>query len=151
MAGSAALVAGVLLLGAGRQIVVRAQPVPPVHAARSVWDSVYSAQQATRGDSIYKAACAECHGPTLGGKANSQDAPALIGAAFLSNWNGQTLADLYARLQEMPPDDPKPYDAQTITDAIAYLLQQNKFPAGAKELVPDVAAQKDIKIESSKP
>jgi mono/diheme cytochrome c family protein len=148
--GSAAIVAGAMLVAAGRQIVVRAEPVAPVHAARSVWDSVYSAAQATRGASIYKTSCAECHGATLGGKSNDQDAPALIGAEFLSNWNGQTLADLYARLQEMPPDDPKPFDAQTITDAIAYLLQQNKFPSGAQDLVADVAAQKDIKIESSK-
>jgi len=49
--------------------------------ARSVSDGVYSPAQATRGQEIYKAQCAECHGNALEGTVGS----ALAGDSFLSD------------------------------------------------------------------
>ena len=77
--GTAILMVGALV--AGRRLVSSAEPAPriaPSHAARTVWDSVYSAAQATRGAAVYQKVCAECHGPQLAGKANADDAPPLV-------------------------------------------------------------------------
>ena len=35
--------------------------------ARSVWDGVYTAEQALRGAPLYQQSCAECHGPDMSG------------------------------------------------------------------------------------
>ena len=62
--------------------------------ARSVWEGVYTNDQAKRGQPLYSQYCGACHGDTLGG---GESAPPLAGAEFLSNWNGLTVGDL-ARL-----------------------------------------------------
>ena len=43
---------------------------------RSVWDGVYTAEQAKRGEALYGQHCAACHGGTLLG---AEAAPALTG------------------------------------------------------------------------
>src|SRR5690242_20202298 len=58
---------------------------------RTVWDSVYSAPQAARGESTYARSCARCHGATLTG---ANEAPPLAGSGFLGNWNGLALNEL---------------------------------------------------------
>lgn len=60
-------------------------------AARSVWDGVYTAEQAKRGEALYGEHCASCHGAALAG---AEAAPALTGFEFSANWNGLTLGDL---------------------------------------------------------
>jgi len=42
--------------------VICAQP-----SERSVWDGVYTAEQAKRGEALYANNCASCHGSALGG------------------------------------------------------------------------------------
>ena len=61
---------------------------------RSVWDGVYTAEQAKRGEGLYTQHCAACHGGTLLG---AEEAPALTGFEFGANWNGLTLGDLFER------------------------------------------------------
>ena len=50
--------------------------------ARTVWDGVYTEEQATRGTEAYKSACSECHGADLAGDGF---APALTGSEFSGN------------------------------------------------------------------
>src|SRR4029079_3074792 len=57
---------------------------------QSVTDGVYSAEQATRGQALYRAQCSRCHGGTLGG----QTGPPLTGDYFNAKWSSQTLLDL---------------------------------------------------------
>ena len=57
--------------------------------AKTVWDSVYSANQAARGETAYTNTCARCHKASLGG---ADESPALTGSAFLANWNGKPFA-----------------------------------------------------------
>jgi mono/diheme cytochrome c family protein len=117
--------------------------------SRSVWDSVYSDSQATAGDALYKVTCVKCHGLTLAGV---DDGSPLVGSSFLSNWSGQTLADLHDRVRtSMPPDNPKSIPRDQITTILAYLLAQNHFPVGHRPLVNDPDSLRDIKILSSKP
>jgi mono/diheme cytochrome c family protein len=121
--------------------------------ARSIWDSVYSAGQAARGDSLYHTTCAKCHGDTLGGgkTATGEDSPSLVGAAFLGNYYGLTVFDMYDKVRNgMPPDNPKTIDPQTVVDVMAFVFSKNQFPAGAADLPNDEAKLKEITIEKSK-
>ena len=69
-------------------------------ATQSVWDGVYTAEQARRGQPIYNKHCASCHGEQLTG---GEDSPPLTGGAFLANWNGLTVGDLFERIRVSMP------------------------------------------------
>jgi cytochrome c553 len=117
--------------------------------AKTVWDSVYSAVQAGRGESSYATTCARCHKASLGG---GDEAPALTGSGFLANWNGQTVRDLHDRIRSsMPTDDPGTYKPQLVSDVMAYMLKMNGFPAGAADLSAAADSLKEITIQSAKP
>jgi quinoprotein glucose dehydrogenase len=112
---------------------------------RSVWDGVYTKEQAHRGQTVYAQECAKCHGENLAG---GEAAPTLVGAEFLSHWNGKTAGALYDTLRKtMPTDDPGNLSTREYADLAAYLLSANDFPAGEKELDRDVAALNEIRIE----
>ena len=118
----------------------------PTH---TVWDSVYTAAQASRGDSLYKATCVKCHGATLSG---GDEGSPLVGSAFLGNWRDLTLDQLFDKIRtSMPPDNPKSIPTRDVADLVAYLLAQNQFPAGAKLLTDSLDRLKDIKITTSRP
>jgi mono/diheme cytochrome c family protein len=140
----------VVALGVARPAVHRAvRPVPPRVAERTVWDSVYSAPQAARGESLYTKSCARCHQASLSG---ADESPALTGGGFLGNWNGLPLSDLQTRIRTtMPTDTVGIYDRQLVTDVIAYVLRMNNFPAGSTDLPIDTEPLRQITIRSAKP
>ena len=117
-------------------------------AAKSVWDSVYTLDQAKRADSVYARGCAKCHGDALTGTA---DGPPLVGNDFMVDFNGSTAGDLYNQiLNSMPRDEPNTVSPAAKIDILAVIFRENKFPAGSKELPTDTLALKDIKIEAVK-
>src|SRR5439155_13716850 len=69
--------------------------VPAGSLAKSVWDSVYTMNQAARADSVYTRACTKCHGADYAG---TPDGPPLVGPDFLADWNGSTVGDLYSQI-----------------------------------------------------
>jgi len=124
-------------------------PAAPHLAERTVWDSVFTAEQAARGEASYERTCARCHQSSLGG---ADEAPALAGATFLGKWNGLSLGDLHDRVRTtMPPREAGIYGRQLVTDVIAYLLSANEFPAGAGELPVDDVALRGIRVLVSRP
>jgi len=115
----------------------------------SVWDGVYTPEQADRGKSLYGKQCASCHGTTLDG---SGTAPPLAGADFKGNWNGQTVDDLLEKMQtSMPADQPGRLSREQNADILAFLLKSNDFPAGSEDLPNDAAALQKIRFEAVKP
>ena len=113
--------------------------------SRSVWDGVYSEDQAKRGGGVYAKECASCHGTELTG---GESAPALVGDAFLSNWNGTTVGDLFERIRKsMPQDNPGRLTRQQDADILAFMLSANKFPVGKAELERETEVLKQIKLE----
>jgi len=115
---------------------------------RSVWDGVYTKEQANRGKGAYGEECLKCHGETLGG---GEAGPALAGEEFLRKWNGKTAGDLFGLMRKtMPSDDPGSLSTRDYSDMVAYILSVNEFPAGQKELERDVTALGDIRIETKK-
>ena len=111
-------------------------PYTAAHAAaqdaRSVWSGVYTAPQADRGKVVYAGHCARCHGDDLGAVRGYP----LAGERFIDHWESHTLEHLFRRIRDtMPPAG----EAVTVgendkRDVMAYLLQQNGFPAGSAEL-----------------
>jgi len=112
--------------------------------ARTVWNGVYTEAQAGRGKQAYQLECASCHLDSLGG---ADMATGLIGEAFLTTWNELSVGDLFERVRiSMPQDKPASLSRQQYADIVAYMLQANKFPAGAAELGVDLGVMKEIMI-----
>jgi S-disulfanyl-L-cysteine oxidoreductase SoxD len=130
------IAAGILAAGLGAQ------------TNKSVWDGVYTAEQAKRGQPIYVKECASCHSADLTG---GESAPPLAGGQFMSNWEGLSASELFKRMKEsMPQNKPGSLSGQDNADMLAYMLQVNGFPAGKVELARQPEALASIMLESQK-
>ena len=128
---------------------LRSHPTSRREAGRTVWDSVYSAAQAARGETAYAKSCARCHGASLTG---GDESPPLTGGGFLGNWNVLPLSELETRIRTtMPSDSVGIYGRELVTDVIAHLLKANGFPAGAADLPANTDSLKEIVIRTSRP
>ncbi len=117
--------------------------------SRSVWDGVYTPEQAKRGETLYANQCASCHGATLNG---GESAPPLTGGEFFSNWDGLTLGDLFERIRTtMPADHPGKLTREQDADVLAFILSVNRFPEGKSELDHRTEVLRQIKLEAVKP
>ena len=111
-------------------------------ARRSVFEGVYSAEQAQKGKVLYGNRCAKCHGENLGG----DRAPALSGPYFFERWD--SVGDVLQLAQKtMPQDEPASLTPQEYVDIVSYVLSFNGLPAGQTNLPPDPDKLKSIKIE----
>ncbi len=118
-------------------------------ATRSVWDGVYTNDQAKRGEALYARECGSCHGDMLTG---GESAPPLAGGEFLSNWNGLTVGDLFERIRKtMPMNKPGKLNKEINADIVAFMLSFNTFPAGSTELSANAEFLKQIRIDAEKP
>jgi len=131
------LVAGLMIAGAS----LAAQ-----QKSKTLSDGVFTADQAQRGKSGYDGVCARCHGvPLTGSQGNG---PTLKGPAFLAHWDKDTLASLYTKIRDtMPQGAPGTLTDDVKLQILAYVLQQNGFPAGKSDLPGDVAALEDVAIQ----
>jgi quinoprotein glucose dehydrogenase len=121
---------------------------PGQAGAKSVWDGVFSKEQADRGAAAFKANCSECHGDDLAGDGF---APALTGSDFMGNWTDLTVGDLFERIRiSMPPSGPSAVPPDQKADIVAHILEANKFPAGTGVLEPKTETLKQIKIDQKK-
>lgn len=125
------------------------QAAAPAQAgAKSVWDGVFTKEQADKGAEEFKAACSECHGNDLAGDGF---APALTGSDFMGNWTDLTVGDLFERIRiSMPPSGPSSVPPEQKADIVAHILNANKFPAGTGVLEPKTETLKQIKIDQKK-
>lgn len=117
----------------------------------SVWDGVYTEEQAERGQAVYSGACSSCHGRRLDGAAENPDmrsSPPVARAKFLRKWDGSTLETLYEYTRAtMPQSNPGYLSEQEYVDIIAHMLAASNIPAGEEELTPDPETLADILIE----
>ena len=114
----------------------------------SVWQGVYTKEQAERGKARYFVACAACHGGLLQG---DSDSPELAGTAFMKRWGDQPVAALFAfATSEMPVGRPGSLGGQGYADVIAFILATNGFPNGERELPANEQALESILIEKQK-
>ena len=107
-------------------------------AGKSVWQGVYTEEQATRGDTEHQNNCSSCHGTEK-----------YSGDAFTKNWVGRTVFDLFDQIKTtMPDDNPGGLSAQQYKDVVAYILKTNGFPAGTDSLPSDPEAMRLLRIDA---
>jgi len=100
---------------------------------RSVWEGVYTDEQAKRGEELYGERCVRCHGATYMG--GTDGALPLIGSTFNGNWNGVPLDQMLDRIRTtMPMDKPMSLSRAQTADAMAFIFSINKIPPGKTEL-----------------
>lgn len=130
-------VAGGLVSAAWMMAVAMTMAAPDQAAATKTTKArVYSAAQATRGEALYMSMCVSCHPPAT-----------YTGAVFLT-WQGRSLGELLAFLQEkMPKNDPGSLTDKEYADVMAYLLKLNKMPAGRVDLPADAKVLRGINID----
>jgi ankyrin repeat protein len=139
----------------------RGLPVPPpTHSAekaeaqaatdggRTIWDGVFTDEQAGRGQKVYTVSCAPCHKTDLLGDSGT---PALAGTDFFSRFNGSSVDDLVKTIRaSMPQDAPDSLGTPAYVDLVGYLILANGAQAGTTELSQDSAVLKTIRITNPK-
>ena len=116
---------------------------------KSVWDGVFTAEQAKRGEQRYGTACAHCHGDDLEG--DIVENPQLAGPMFRDKWNGLNLGQLYERIhRDMPLNRAGTLSRETSIDLVAFILSANDYPAGSTPLASDPHLLESIVIHSNR-
>jgi len=118
-------------------------------SGRSVWQGVFTPDQANRGAAVYAQRCGACHGAAMNG---TGEAPALVGGEFVSHWDTMTVGDLFDRVRTtMPQNDPQSLTREEYADVLAFLLKNNGFPAGGQPLDRRSEVLATIGITAEKP
>ncbi|TAL93074.1 MAG: transporter substrate-binding domain-containing protein [Rhodanobacter sp.] len=108
---------------------------------RKALPALFTAVQADSGKQKYKENCARCHGPDLEGRAG----PALTGANFASPKSKFSVSDIFAIItQNMPSTAPGSLSHPDYVEIMAFLMQQNGYPAGKKALTYDEGKQSKV-------
>ena len=141
------LAVSVLIVAAGDRLVTgRSQEQSTAGSTPVLSRGVYTAEQVARGESTYLGECARCHALELHG---GDFGPALLGTAFIDEWTGKTVGDLFrVVILTMPLDNPNSLSPKEGVDVVAYLLERNGFPTGDTELTPESAVLNSITIPS---
>jgi hypothetical protein len=96
---------------------------------------MFTQAQVGRGKNTYKRFCSDCHLSNLQGDGLE---PPLTGSLFLDAWREDYLASLYDFMQTRMPksrdNEPGSLKENQYLDILAYILSENEFPTGAKEL-----------------
>lgn len=111
---------------------------------------IYTKEQAERGRVLYDSTCAACHGDKLEG---SESTP-LAGKEFIASWAkpNLTLDDFYYIVRKtMPKEKAGSLTSEAYTDIVAFILQENGFPAGEQALTADPELMKTIRFVSPVP
>ena len=135
----------VAVLISGSFVLTLALATVGAQGTKSANDGVYTAEQAKRGEVLYKEQCAGCHGDNLEG---SGPMPALAGADFLAAWSTRTVGDLFEKTHTtMPATAPGSLTPEQAADITAYMLAASKYPAGTTALETKIEALSQIKID----
>jgi mono/diheme cytochrome c family protein len=114
-----------------------------------VLDGIYTTAQAERGQKVYDESCTGCHGPQL--KGTDTAGPTLSGPDFTNGYKDGSAGALLSKIsQDMPSSAPGSLEAQQYADVFAYLLSENKYPAGQTEAPKDAAELKAVKMAAPK-
>src|SRR5688572_20136154 len=113
--------------------------------AQDAKPALYTAAQAQAGAMVFARNCATCHGSALEGGIG----PGLKGVAFgeravAQSLTAQSLLDVVA--YTMPQSNPGSLKPEDYNAVVAYVLQQNGYPAGATALAPNAPGIKETRI-----
>jgi mono/diheme cytochrome c family protein len=148
MSSSALRIPAALLVAIGLAVGAGAQSASG--RAATIWDGVFTAEQALRGQAAYTGPCDRCHGYKLDGAPDDPvmlPAPPVAGAKFLRKWSGRSLATLFEYTRAtMPSNNPGYLSESEIVDIVAFMLASSGAPAGDAELRADAQSLATIVI-----
>ncbi|HWQ33488.1 MAG TPA: PQQ-binding-like beta-propeller repeat protein [Blastocatellia bacterium] len=119
--------------------------VPTKMLSAAQQSGIYTEAQAARGQALYDARCASCHGLQLEGGSASP----LAGSRFMAKWGrgDKSVDDLYFITRtQMPYGAGNTLTPQEYIDIVAYMLRASGWSAGTVELAADSAQLKQIRI-----
>jgi polar amino acid transport system substrate-binding protein len=117
------------------------------HRKHAKVPALYTADQAAKGATAYYQNCAMCHGPLLDGQSGGFSGPALKGPDFADpsyDFHVKDIFNFVAKL--MPPGTPGSLTHDQDVVIMAFLLQQNGYPSGTKELTYDDAEKSSVPL-----
>ena len=101
-------------------------------------DKIFSKKQAKTGQKLYEQNCLICHDKKY------------FRPVFKS-WEGQSLGTLFLVMSSsMPQGNPGSLPDKEYIDILAYMISQNRYSTGEKELPTDVDKLNSITIKSRK-
>jgi mono/diheme cytochrome c family protein len=106
--------------------------------SKSVWNGVYTQEQAARGGSTFASSCARCHSAEPNG---GEEGRSLTGKHFWDSFRESTVDHLLDYVsRNMPNGAGGSLSANTYVDLVAFILSRNDLPAGPAELTKESAA-----------
>jgi S-disulfanyl-L-cysteine oxidoreductase SoxD len=105
--------------------------------SKTVWDGVYTQQQAARGAATFASTCARCHAvePNAGEEGRN-----LAGKTFWDSFRESTVDHLLDYVsRNMPNGAGGTLSANAYADLVAYILSRNDLPSGPTELSKESA------------
>jgi mono/diheme cytochrome c family protein len=113
---------------------------------KTVWDGVYTEQQAARGALSFATYCARCHDSVPN---DGEEGRPLAGRAFWQSYRESTVDHLLDYVsRNMPNGAGGTLSTNTYADLVAFILSRNDLPAGDAELTKDSAAGVQIIAKS---
>ena len=101
-------------------------------------DKIFSKKQAKTGQKLYEQNCLICHDKKY------------FRPVFKS-WEGQSLGTLFLVMSSsMPQGNPGSLPDKEYIDILAYMMSQNRYATGEKELSTDIGKLNSITIKSRK-
>jgi S-disulfanyl-L-cysteine oxidoreductase SoxD len=126
---------------------------------KTIWDGIYTEEQARRGEQVFKSECSYCHRDDLAGgflddgveRAPALAGPRAFGSSLVERWKDLTLTDMVATIAAtMPQPKPASLTLQAYVDVVGYLFSKNNIPAGRQELPPDADSLGQLLITEKK-
>jgi len=128
------------------QVYAMREPGAPHAGTAAQAAPSFTEAQAERGHAAYAHNCLDCHGSNLDN--GEFGGPPLKGLFFSRHWDAANVAALFGFMRaKMPPDRPGQLNDETYADLIAYILDENGYKPGDKELPPDVNAQQGMSLK----
>lgn len=106
-------------------------------AGSSILSGAYTADQATRGQAVFRETCGNCHSTSE-----------FSGAPFQRKWDGQPVLSFFDHVRlSMPLDNPGGLSRAEYAAVLAYILRLNSYPEGKTDLPAEEDKLRRIRFE----
>ena len=135
------------IFGVTLAFVLSAQSTTHAQAGKTVWEGVYTEEQAARGRELFASTCSTCHKEDLSGERG----PNLAAEGFFNRFESDHLGRIYnSILTRMPADNRGTLRPDQAADLVAFLLSFNKLPSGAQPLAASADTLATIRVTRNK-
>src|SRR5688572_24314718 len=119
----------ILLIVPAAMLIATQKPDP---SPQNVWNGIYTADQARRGQAEFEKSCTACHENDV----TEDPAARFKEEPFIKRWRDYDVESMFTFIKEtMPRRKPRSLPDDVYQDIITHLLQLNNFPTGTQELM----------------